>query len=80
MEAESTLTSKGQITVPKPIRDQLGLHEGEKVLFVVRDHGALMVPKLPRGLAGLRMLRQHIAFTDTQLTRLLKESKRSWGE
>lgn len=78
MEAESTLTSKGQITVPKSIRNQLRLHTGEKVLFVVEDHAVRMVPRLPQGLAGLRILRQHISFTDAQLNRLLKESKRAW--
>ena len=33
----ATLTSKGQITIPKPVRDSLRLHTGDKVAFVVRD-------------------------------------------
>lgn len=32
--ALSTMTSKGQITVPKEVRDDLGLVAGSKVLFV----------------------------------------------
>lgn len=32
--AASTMTSKGQITVPKEVRDDLGLVAGSKVLFV----------------------------------------------
>ena len=43
----TTLTKKGQVTIPKPIRDRLGIREGEKVLFVVR--GEEVVLKVLRG-------------------------------
>ena len=33
---ESTITRKGQVTIPKAIRDRLGVKEGEKILFVMR--------------------------------------------
>lgn len=36
----ATMTSKGQIARPKPIRDQLGLHDGARLDFEVVD-GAL---------------------------------------
>ena len=32
--ATATMTSKGQVTIPKEIRDELGLAAGSKVLFV----------------------------------------------
>ena len=42
----STLTSKGQLTLPKPIRDQLRLHAGDKLDFFVREDGHIeIVPK-----------------------------------
>jgi AbrB family looped-hinge helix DNA binding protein len=31
--AVATMTSKGQLTIPKAIRDLLGLHEGDRVRF-----------------------------------------------
>lgn len=33
---ESTITRKGQVTIPKEIRDRLNLKEGERVVFVLR--------------------------------------------
>jgi AbrB family looped-hinge helix DNA binding protein len=45
--AASTVTRKGQITIPKTIRDRLGVREGEKVLFVMR--GDEVVLKVLRG-------------------------------
>lgn len=44
---ESTLTRKGQVTIPKEIRDRLGVKEGEKVLFVMR--GEEVVLKVVKG-------------------------------
>ena len=43
----STLTRKGQVTIPKPIRDRLKVKEGEKVFFVMR--GDEVVLKVLRG-------------------------------
>ena len=39
------VTSKGQITIPKEVRDSLGLHTGDRVEFVVQGReGAVMKP------------------------------------
>jgi AbrB family looped-hinge helix DNA binding protein len=35
----STVTSKGQLTIPKPIRDQLGLEPGTEAEFIVNQQG-----------------------------------------
>ena len=40
---ESTLTSKGQITIPKVVRDRLHLEPGDKVYFDVRDDGSVLM-------------------------------------
>ena len=44
---ESTITRKGQVTIPKAIRDRLGVKDGEKVLFVMR--GEEVVLKVVKG-------------------------------
>ncbi len=38
------VTSKGQITLPKAIRDALGLEESSVVEFELTDGGALLTP------------------------------------
>jgi AbrB family looped-hinge helix DNA binding protein len=38
----TTLTKKGQVTIPKAIRDALGLRERDKVLFVRREHEVIL--------------------------------------
>ena len=40
----STLTSKGQITVPLPVRKALGIESGDKLDFVEVEGGYLLVP------------------------------------
>lgn len=40
---ESTLTSKGQITVPKVIRDVLKLRRGQRVEFHLDDLGQVIM-------------------------------------
>ena len=43
----STLTSKGQITIPKAIRDQLRLSEGDQLEFILYPDGTLsLIPKI----------------------------------
>lgn len=41
----ATLTSKGQLTIPKAVRDLLHLHTGDRLAFVVHgDTEAVMKP------------------------------------
>lgn len=34
-----TVTSKGQVTIPKPVRDRLGIRPGSKIDFDVGEDG-----------------------------------------
>ena len=40
----ATVTSKGQVTIPKEIRDLLHIHTNDKVDFVVDGERVLMAP------------------------------------
>jgi antitoxin PrlF len=44
MAPSSTISSKGQITVPLEIRNRLGLREGDRVEFVVEEDRTTIRP------------------------------------
>ena len=44
----ATITSKGQITIPKEIRDSLILHAGDKIDFTVTENGEMLLKPLTR--------------------------------
>ena len=46
MDVPATVTSKGQITLPKPVREALGLRAGDRVLFRVHQ-GRAVLAKVP---------------------------------
>jgi AbrB family looped-hinge helix DNA binding protein len=44
--ATATVTAKGQLTLPKAVRDELNIHAGDRVDFVKMDNGRFaLVPK-----------------------------------
>jgi len=50
---ESAITSKGQATIPKAVRDHLQLKPGDRVKFFIHPDGSVVIlPKLP--VAALR--------------------------
>lgn len=64
MHAKATVTSKGQITIPRRVREGLHLQEGDQVLFEVADGRAILaktpdlldlagVVKVPKGKQGI---------------------------
>ena len=42
MEAAARVTSKGQVTVPKSVRDALGIKDGDEVVFRVEGNRAVL--------------------------------------
>ena len=50
----STLTSKGQTTIPKDVRRHLGLKPGDKIRFLVEDDGRVVVLPATLHLRDLR--------------------------
>ncbi len=44
---ESTLSSKGQATIPKAVRDRLHLKPGDRFKFFFHPDGVIILPKIP---------------------------------
>ncbi|KAA0594056.1 AbrB family looped-hinge helix DNA binding protein [Azospirillum lipoferum] len=44
----TTLTTKGQVTIPKPIRDRLGLGPGSAVEFEIAEDGRVVLRRADR--------------------------------
>ncbi|MDQ7841998.1 MAG: AbrB/MazE/SpoVT family DNA-binding domain-containing protein [bacterium] len=69
----STLTKKGQVTIPKGVRDALGLRPGMRVAFELREGEAVLRKQVdPQHIARWRgYLKPHVREgTDELLTRL----------
>lgn len=47
MDAAARVTSKGQVTVPKAVRDALGIQEGDEIVFRVEGNRAVLA-RTPR--------------------------------
>ena len=52
----ATITSKGQITIPKDIRDQLDLHAGDKISFIKDEDGSINLIPIKKPLSALKGL------------------------
>jgi AbrB family looped-hinge helix DNA binding protein len=55
----TSITSKGQVTIPKAVRDRLGLRTGSRVRFELAPDGHVLLlaegsPPVPTGFARLR--------------------------
>ncbi len=42
MDAAARVTSKGQVTVPKAVREALGIKEGDQIVFRVEGNRAVL--------------------------------------
>ena len=56
MRYETNMTVKGQITVPKDIRDALGLKPGQRVGIEIDDEGVVRILRADAGLVRQQRL------------------------
>lgn len=80
MKLEATVTEKGQVTIPKAVRDKLGLKKGTKVYFELRGREAVMLPEVKNPLEELRQLRKEMRFSEKEIQSMIEESKKIWSE
>jgi AbrB family looped-hinge helix DNA binding protein len=51
---QATLTSKGQVTIPKDVRDAMKLRTGDRVDFVMGEDGVVRILALTRSVKDLK--------------------------
>lgn len=81
----SRISSKGQVTVPKTIRQKLKLEEGDRVAFI-EDNGRIMITKA--SILALRELQKEISqeaekqgITEDDLQKELEQVRKDmWNE
>ena len=61
----ATITSKGQITIPKDIRKLLDLNSGDKINFIVEDSGEVRIVPL---IKDVRILKGIVAHPNKPVT------------
>jgi antitoxin PrlF len=73
---ESAITVKGQATIPKAIREHLGLKPGDRVKFFVHPDGTVaLLPKLPVAtLRGMLKTRRGRPVTTDEMTEAVAKS------
>jgi len=54
----ATMTTKGQVTIPKEVREHLGVETGDRLSFVVQEDGTVMVKPITRHVRELGGLLQ----------------------
>lgn len=50
---QAKVTLKGQVTIPKAVREALSIHDGDAVLFAIEDDRAVLRPLKKKPLRGL---------------------------
>lgn len=71
---KSRISSKGQITLPKRVREALGLGLGEEVVFEIRGTEVLLKPRRKVPLEALRgRLRSEVSFPGEAEERRVRE-------
>ena len=73
---ESAITVKGQATIPKAIREHLGLQPGDRVKFFVHPDGSVvLLPKVSASaVRGMLKSRKPRPVTTEQMTAAVAES------
>jgi len=54
----ATMTTKGQVTIPKEVREHLGIETGDRLSFVVQEDGTVIVKPITRHVRELGGLLQ----------------------
>ncbi len=82
---EITLTSKGQVTLPKKVRKSLGVSKGDKLVLIEKEGEWVIKPKVKDPWKNLMKIRDEIEkegklLKDEDIKRMIRESKKEWSK
>ena len=75
MEVSARVSSKGQITIPRDVREALGVKQGDTVLFRV-DGGRAVIARTPDLLELAGSVNVPVAKRGTPWDQVLRETRR----
>lgn len=78
LKEESTITAKGQTTVPKSVRQALGVDYGGRIAFVVDDQRRVYVQKVDADAAEDPVIESFLAFLAQDMVRHPEKSLASF--
>ena len=79
MSYEATVTSKGQITIPKEVRQRLDVEAGEKVLFRFDEDGSVRLVVVPADpMDRFEEARERAAGLDVDVQELIDRERDQW--
>ena len=79
MDASARITSKGQVTIPRSVREALDLREGDEVVFRVEDARAVLA-KTPDFLSLAGSVRVPSGKRGTPWDEVLRRTRRERAE
>jgi len=75
----TTVTSKGQITIPSKLRDQFGLEQGTKLMVVPTEYGLVLkkvdLPSVAEFQRRVEERAKTIDLSEDEVTRLVHEGR-----
>lgn len=74
----ASVTSKGQVTIPKKIREKLGIESGSEINFIIKGDEVVLLPKTDKPLEQMKELRTEIHFSEKDVQEMIRESKKVW--
>jgi antitoxin PrlF len=68
----STLTSKGQVTIPSEVRKRLGLHPGDPVAFIVEGDTVRLVRRESSIEAAFGLIKSETSLSVEDMDRVIR--------
>lgn len=79
MSFEATVTSKGQLTIPKTVRERLDIEPGQTVLFRFDEEGGVRLVNVPADpMERLDAARKRTESLDLDAAELIERERKRW--